>query len=82
MVKEFLKVYFKVITVMAIPIAFMTLVSVMLCDLLWYGGYIGYSNTIYYTIAVICGIVMGILIAIVGYNTVIAKNWSFKIGAK
>lgn len=82
MVKEFLKVYFKVITVMAIPLAFMTLISVMLCDLLWYGGYIGYSNIIYQTIGVICGIVIGIIVAIVGYNTVIAKNWSFKIGAK
>jgi len=81
MMKEFLKMYFKVIVIMAIPIAFVGLISAMLCDILWYGGFIGYSNTIYTAIVVACGILNGIMVGIAGFN-IVTKKWSFKIGAK
>lgn len=80
--KKFLKAYFKVAMVMAIPMTFMVLIATMLCDLLWYGGFIGYSNTIYQFIAIICGMVIGLMIGIAGFNIVIEKKWTFKIGAK
>ena len=75
---KYLRRYFAVI----IPLnAVIVLVIMALCDMLWYGGFIGYSDTICNIIAVVSSTVLGLLVDITGIMVADGK-WTLRIGAK